>query len=88
MEKISLECILGKEDSFRYQMLDRMRSDCEYYLGNGGSSCRKFLWAGDEKLQIDYMEAIWQSFPESGKPQWLSLEQIDEYGRAMGVRGL
>lgn len=30
-----LDWILNREKKFRYQLLDRMRSDCDYYLGNG-----------------------------------------------------
>lgn len=30
----------------RYQMLDRMRQDCEYFLGCG-NRVTKYLWAGN-----------------------------------------
>ena len=29
--------------------------------------------------QIDNMKALWNSFSEEGKPEWLSMEQIDKY---------
>lgn len=29
----------------RYQMLDRMKQDCEYFLGHG-NRVTKYLWAG------------------------------------------
>ena len=40
--------ILTKDATFRYQLLDRMRCDCEYFL-NYGNRCNKFLWAGEPK---------------------------------------
>ena len=30
----------------RYQMLDRMKQDCEYFLGHG-NRVTKYLWAGN-----------------------------------------
>lgn len=77
-----LPWILSREESFRYQLLDRMRTDCKYYLGNGCRDVNR-LWAKDEKTQIDYMEAIWRSFPKEGRPKWLTLKQIKEYKRLM-----
>lgn len=72
------------EPRFRYMLLDRLRQDCSYYLRIGGSaSC---LWADDEQDQIDTMRAIWNSFPEGDKPEWLTMEHIDEYARKMGVK--
>lgn len=41
---------MGNE--FQYQMLDRMRSDCEYFLGYG-NRCTKDLW-GKRELWNDY----------------------------------
>ena len=42
-----MDDILNKDEKFRYMLLDRMRTDCEYYLGNGGRNARD-LWAGGE----------------------------------------
>lgn len=66
-------------------MLDRMRQDCEYYLNYGGRSA-KVLWAGDEKRHIQNMKDIWNSFDENDKPEWLTVEEIDEFARKMGVK--
>lgn len=74
--------ILEHEESFKYQILDRMRTDCEYYLGYGGR-CANHLWAGNEVEQIKYMKAIWKSFEENKKPQWLKYWQILEYEKKM-----
>ncbi len=35
--------------------------------------------------QIDYMLFIWDLFTENEKPEWLSREQIIEFGKRMGV---
>ena len=64
--------------TFRYQLLDRLRTDCNYYLGFGNRDSR-FLWAGNAAKQIAYMIAIWNSFPQDQKPEWLSLTQIYDY---------
>ena len=72
--------------SFRYQLLDRLRSDCDYYLGNGGAQ-DKFLWAGNIHSHIYFMRGLWNSLPEGEKPEWLSLSDIDNYEhRMLGAR--
>ena len=72
--------------TFPYMLLDRMRSDCEYYLNvEIPNHCPKeynHLWADhDPEAQITYMRYIWEYLPE--KPEWLTMEQIDEYGKRM-----
>lgn len=62
--------------SFEYQMLSRLQSDCEYYLGFGGRS-EKVLWAGDVDGHIEEMKRLWNKLPE--KPEWLSMEEILDY---------
>lgn len=68
------------DSSFNYQMLDRFRSDCDHYLGNGNRS-KEHLWAKDEQTQIDIMRALYEKVPEP--PEWLSKEQIDSYEQRM-----
>lgn len=72
----------GWDQRFRYQLLDRMRLDCEYYLGPGRRLV-KYLWAGSAEEQIGFMKALWNSFPPDGKPEWLSYERILEYEKQM-----
>lgn len=72
------------EPGFKYMLLDRLRQDCNYYLGFGNRS-RNALWAKDEAKQIQMMKDIWNSFPEEDKPEWLTWEEIEEYARRMGV---
>ena len=47
------EEVLQHDKKFRYMLLSRMQSDCEYYL-NYGNRNPKRLWAGDEQRQIEY----------------------------------
>lgn len=84
---MNIQEILNNDEKFRYQLLSRMQSDCKYYLGNEGKSRHpKHLWAGDEKEQIEYMKAIWDSFAENEKPEWLTYEDILEYEKQMIVK--
>ena len=68
------------ENEFQYQMLDRMRLDCEYFLGYG-NRCTKDLWGKSIEKHIEAMRRIWNELKE--KPVWLSMEQINEYERKM-----
>lgn len=70
------------EPRIRYMFLSRMKQDCDYYLGYGGRNPKQ-LWAGDEKDQIAHMKALWNSFPEEDKPEWLTWEELLEYERKM-----
>lgn len=72
--------MLKKEKSFRYGMLNRMQTDCEYFLGYGYRN-EKHLWAGDVATQIDYMKQLYNSFDE--KPEWLTWEEILSYEKQM-----
>lgn len=78
---LTMKDILKSEKRFRYMMLDRMRQDCEYYLRIGGSA--KVLWAGDEKQHIQNMKDIWNSFDENDKPEWLTMEDIEQFEKLM-----
>lgn len=75
--------LLNGSESFRYQMLDRLRSDCDYYLGNGGRS-ERVLWAGSVAEQIDAMKQLWRSFAGEDKPEWLSWADILRIENEMG----
>ncbi len=71
------------DESFRYQMLDRLRSDCKYYLGYGNRSANA-LWArGNEAGQILHMVALYQSFPDDKKPEWLTADDIENFAVQM-----
>ena len=78
------EWIGQQEESYKYMLLNRMQTDCDYYL-NYETHCPKeynHLWAHHEpEAQIKYMRHIWDSLTE--KPTWLTAEQLDEYERRM-----
>lgn len=78
----SLSFVLSKEDTFRYQLLSRLKGDCDYYLGFGNKNT-KHLWAIDEEDHIKYMKEIWKSFDDDKKPEWLSYEEILLYEKKM-----
>ena len=77
-----LEFILSRDDRFRYQLLDRMRQDCLYFLGCGRRD-PKHLWAKDAEKLIAYMKAVWPSFPADGKPGWLTMDEITSLEKRM-----
>lgn len=72
--------ILERDDEFRYRLLGRLQSDCEYYLGFGNRDVNR-LWARDEKDQIKTMKDLHNSFDV--KPEFLTWEGILEYERKM-----
>lgn len=74
--------IFQADDSFRYQMLSRLKQDCEYYL-NYGNRTKKHLWAGDEADQIEMMKELWKSFKEDEKPEWLTWDELLDYEKAL-----
>lgn len=75
-----------RDAKFNYMLLSRLQDDCDYYLGNGGRNAKHSLWAQDEQAQIYKMRELWDSFAEDAKPQWLSMEEINEYAKKMGVK--
>lgn len=72
--------LLSKDDTFRYMMLDRLKTDCNYFLGNGNRN-EKHLWAGDVDKQIKLMKDLYNSFEE--KPEWISMEDIENFEKQM-----
>lgn len=74
--------VLKTDETFRYQLLGRMQTDCNYFLGNGNGH-NKFLWGGNVETQIAYMRALYDSFPNEKKPEWITIEDIDNYQKEM-----
>lgn len=62
--------------------MDRLRADCDYFLGAGGRS-EKHLWAGSVYTQIKKMRELYDALPE--KPEWLTTEAIDRYAAQMAA---
>jgi len=69
---------ISQEDRFNYQLLSRLQSDCEYYLGYGNRNAKN-LWAKDEREQIEKMKELYNGFSDNEKPEWLTYEQILQY---------
>ena len=70
----------AKDYGFEYQLLDRLRTDCDYFLG-AGSRLEKHLWAGSVRGQIAKMRELYDRLPE--KPEWLTLDDINKYAQRM-----
>ena len=68
------------EHNQEYRLLDRLRSDCEYFLGVGNRA-EKHLWTGSVRAQIAKMRELYDTLPE--KPEWLTKEVIDDYAERM-----
>lgn len=73
---------LPEDMQFRYQMLGRLRSDCEYFLGNG-YGFEGHLWAGSVEEQITEMRNRWNEFEADEKPEWLTMQDIEDYEMKM-----
>ena len=65
-----------------YRMLGRLKSDCEYFLGYGARN-EDALYYKNVAAHCDAMEKLWNSFSEADKPEWLSMEDINEYRHIM-----
>ena len=73
----------ARDYSSEYRLLDRLRADCEYFLGAGQRS-EKNLWAGDVRAQIAKMRELYNTLPE--KPEWLTEEAINSYAERMSPK--
>lgn len=66
------------DQQFEYMMLDRLRTDCNYYLKHPHP---KYLWAGSVDGQIAEMRKLYDKLKV--KPEWLTKEDIDGYEKDM-----
>lgn len=73
----------NNDPEFLYQMLGRLESDCKYFLGNGNGA-EKHLWSYSVKEQISAMKEIHNKLNE--KPEWLTMEQINNYEKKMKLK--
>ena len=76
----TIKDVTSRDEKLRYQLLDRLKQDCNYFLGYGNRH-EGSLWAGNAKDHIAVMQALWDSLPE--KPEWLTKEQLADYGSKM-----
>ena len=70
--------IENSSTTFKYQLLSRMQSDCNYYLGYGNRN-EKSLWSETVEQHIIDMKALLESFDRPNKPEWLNIIDIWEY---------
>ena len=68
------------ENDPNYRLLDRLRVDCEYFLG-AGNRAEKHLWAGSVYEQVVKMRELYDALPQ--KPEWLTKEMIEDYADRM-----
>ena len=84
---------LVEDTSFDYQMLSRLKSDCDYVLNTLKNHRKEYpnefrndnrqediehgLWAKDIDEHVDYMLNIYNNLKE--KPDWISKDQIENY---------
>ena len=66
-----------------YRLLDRLRQDNDYFLGNGNGAA-KHLWAKNIKDQIAKMKKLWMQLKV--KPEWLTMDQIKDYEEKMSQK--
>ena len=66
---------LQEADEFTYMMLGRLKSDVEYYFGNGGQN-ERHLWGTTVKEHADEMERLYYSLKPSEYPEWLPLDEF------------
>ena len=71
-----------REFKFDYMMLDRARTDCEYY---DTAEHYNNAHASTIAETIADMKERWQKLPDDLKPEWLSWEQILKYEKKFGV---
>ncbi len=74
---------LPKNMSMRYSILSRLKSDCEYVIDHKIRMPHTFFWAGTPKEQIREMRERLNSFADDEKPEWLTMEQIDNYEKEL-----
>ena len=68
---------MATDKKMQFQLLDRMKQDCEYYIN--GHRNTNHLWAGSVDEQIKAMRELQKML----KPEWLSSEDIDRYEEQM-----
>ena len=70
------------DTKFKKDLLARMKSDCDYFLGYGDRQ-EKYLWAGNVNKHIEIMQDLYKSIQPSNRPEWINLEKIWLYQEEM-----
>lgn len=76
----TLNWLLSQDETYKYQILGRMQSDCENYPRS-----KPHLWGINIDDHITYMTELYKGLKV--KPKWISIEQINNYKRHMTERG-
>ncbi len=66
------------DKTYNYQTLDRLKQDCKYFLGEG-NRLEKYLHQGSIEKQIEYMKFLYNSFERNEKPEWCTMQDIENY---------
>lgn len=75
--------VFYKDDyKFEYMMLSRLEMDCKYFLGNENKN-KKHLKDGSITSHIEEMKELYNDFPNDKKPEWITLEDIENYEKEM-----
>lgn len=69
----------------KLQFLGRMKSDCEYYLGQGRKQT-SHLWRKSVDGHISYMQELLSSNLREDRPDWLTFEDIRHFSDRMDHR--
>jgi hypothetical protein len=70
---------MSEQQQYEYMLLGRLQMDCEYFINTAPHL--KHLWAGNVKDQISKMKEIYGILND--KPEWLTMEQIEQYETQM-----
>lgn len=73
----------GKDDEYRYRMLDRLEQDLKYYLGHGLYGEHNLWNGGGPEETVRLMKGLYDSLPE--KPRWINKGNIDDYEQALNA---
>lgn len=72
--------IESHDEQFKYMLLNRLQTDCKYYLGYGNGN-ERHLCGETVEMHIEYMYIIYDSLKI--KPEWLTEQQIKVYSDLM-----
>ena len=72
-----------KDYTFDYSFLSRLKSDCKYVIDHQISNPRWSLWGITVEKHIEEMRKVYNSFPDDKKPQWITMDDIDNYEKTM-----
>lgn len=81
-QTIQIKKDMSNDYKFQYMMLSRLQGDCLYFLGCGSGSVKSLCYDSIEE-HITEMKKLWNILPTDGKPEWLSLEEIEKFEKDM-----